>query len=108
MSRSCSEEQASHARDLCTEHMSKCQEHVTFDKARQLTREAAAKVKADFMEPVVVPKHTRFLQGTLPTAHGDYTARSGITRARQLLAPFVEEKDIDEVLKSRFAILNFW
>ena len=62
--------------------------------------------------PIAAPRpalgHLMQLGDGPRTRGADYTARSGITRARQLLAPFVEEKDIDEVLKSRFAILNFW
>mmetsp|Transcript_3150 Transcript_3150/g.4843 ORF Transcript_3150/g.4843 Transcript_3150/m.4843 type:complete len:400 (-) Transcript_3150:237-1436(-) len=53
--------------------------------------------------------HTKFLQGTLPHAHGDYTARSGRSRARQLLEPFThDEKTLNYILSHRFAIINLW
>jgi len=51
---------------------------------------------------------TRFLQGPLPHAHGDYTERSGRARAEQLLRPFVAPEKLDEALRHRFAIVNLW
>lgn len=51
---------------------------------------------------------TRFLQGTLPFAHGDYTARSGFTRAEQLLRPFADKEVIESAIGQRFAIVNVW
>mmetsp|Transcript_99715 Transcript_99715/g.157834 ORF Transcript_99715/g.157834 Transcript_99715/m.157834 type:complete len:370 (+) Transcript_99715:70-1179(+) len=54
-----------------------------------------------------VPR-TRFLQGTLGNAHGDYTARSGRSRAEQLLAPFEDASTIQKALSDRFAMINVW
>merc|ERR1712222_251260 len=34
--------------------------------------------------------------------------RSGFTRARQLLEPYVSKSVLDEALQRRFAIINFW
>lgn len=51
---------------------------------------------------------TRFLQGTLPCAHGDYTARSGCSRAEQLLSPYVDAALLKSALSKRVAIVNVW
>ncbi|KAJ1452007.1 hypothetical protein M885DRAFT_528249 [Pelagophyceae sp. CCMP2097] len=51
---------------------------------------------------------TKFLSQALSNAHGDYTARSGPTRARQLLKPHATEAEVEDVLGKRFAIVNVW
>jgi len=53
---------------------------------------------------------TRFLEAPLSKVHGDYTARSGHSRARQLLAPYCTEEEVEAVLgsESRFALVNVW
>jgi len=48
------------------------------------------------------------VQGRLAQVHGDYTARSGLSRARQLLGPYVEEGLLERVLQGRVAIFNVW
>eukprot|EP00928_Gymnodinium_smaydae_P039028 TRINITY_DN26765_c0_g1_i1.p1 TRINITY_DN26765_c0_g1~~TRINITY_DN26765_c0_g1_i1.p1 ORF type:complete len:347 (+),score=26.09 TRINITY_DN26765_c0_g1_i1:44-1084(+) len=40
--------------------------------------------------------------------HGDYTVRSGFTRARQLLGPHEPKARIDQALNQRFAFVNVW
>eukprot|EP00656_Telonema_subtile_P045945 TRINITY_DN5221_c0_g2_i1.p1 TRINITY_DN5221_c0_g2~~TRINITY_DN5221_c0_g2_i1.p1 ORF type:complete len:354 (+),score=92.56 TRINITY_DN5221_c0_g2_i1:75-1136(+) len=40
--------------------------------------------------------------------HGDYTVRSGFTRAQQLLAPHESEERIAQALQQRFAFVNVW
>lgn len=47
-------------------------------------------------------------QGPVFRVHGDYTARSGYTRARSLLAPHETEERIDAALAQRFAFVNVW
>lgn len=39
---------------------------------------------------------------------GDYTARSGYTRARQLLLPHCSEEEVERALASRVAFVNVW
>mmetsp|Transcript_87443 Transcript_87443/g.243935 ORF Transcript_87443/g.243935 Transcript_87443/m.243935 type:complete len:215 (-) Transcript_87443:85-729(-) len=51
---------------------------------------------------------TKFLRGALDVVHGDYTARSGRTRAEQLLRPWVPEEDVQAALSERFVIINVW
>jgi hypothetical protein len=51
---------------------------------------------------------TPFLSGVLANVHGDYTARSGYSRAKQLLAPFVDGDMLKQALDHRFAIVNLW
>jgi len=53
---------------------------------------------------------TRFLQAPLAMAHGDYTARSGRSRAEQLLRPFVRDPEVLATVleERRFAIVNLW
>jgi len=46
--------------------------------------------------------------GPVMNVHGDYTARSGFTRARQLLEPFEPTDRIDVALGQRFAFVNLW
>ena len=48
------------------------------------------------------------LRRPLACAHGDYTARSGPTRARQLLAPHAAPDAVDAVLARGFALVNVW
>jgi len=55
----------------------------------------------------VQPK-TRFLELPLGHVHGDYTVRSGLTRARQLLQPYCSEAELERALSDRFAIVNVW
>jgi len=54
------------------------------------------------------PRCTPFLSEPVARAHNDYTVRSGFTRARQLLEPYVSKSVLDEALQGRFAIINFW
>lgn len=55
------------------------------------------------------PNATPFLGAPINAAHNDYTVRSGHTRTRQLLEPYFKStKTLDDVLKGRFAIINFW
>jgi len=51
---------------------------------------------------------TRFLEMPLGHVHGDYTVRSGYTRARQLLEPYCSSTEVEAALASRFAIVNIW
>eukprot|EP00929_Paragymnodinium_shiwhaense_P013989 TRINITY_DN121843_c0_g1_i1.p1 TRINITY_DN121843_c0_g1~~TRINITY_DN121843_c0_g1_i1.p1 ORF type:complete len:404 (-),score=75.63 TRINITY_DN121843_c0_g1_i1:217-1428(-) len=51
---------------------------------------------------------TPYLMGALANVHGDYTARSGSMRARQLLQPYATEAAIDTALANRVAIINVW
>ena len=52
---------------------------------------------------------TPFLESPLGVVHGDYTARSGHSRARQLLEPYCADGDqLEAVLASRFALVNVW
>lgn len=48
------------------------------------------------------------LRRPLATAHGDYTARSGPSRARQLLAPHASAADVEGALARGFALVNVW
>ena len=95
MARAWSNEQACHEILACFEETP---EENGDDHAAQMTTTTNA------------PLRTRFLQGPLPHAHGDYTERSGRTRAAQLLRPFIRsEQLLDDVLtKHRFAIINLW
>jgi len=56
------------------------------------------------------PAATPFLNGYGVRVHNDYTVRSGVTRAQQLLAPYADPELISKLLGSgaRFGILNFW
>ena len=71
---------------------------------------ACCEESSDTEEVTFNEKHLRtpFLQGTLPVAHGDYTARSGRTRAAQLLQPFVSDEQLSNLTTHRFAIVNVW
>merc|ERR1712113_224146 len=40
--------------------------------------------------------------------HGDYTARSGFTRAQQLLEPHESQHRIEKALGQRFVFINVW
>jgi len=51
---------------------------------------------------------TPFLERTLAAVHGDYTARSGHTRARQLLEPYCQEAEVEAALSARFSLVNIW
>lgn len=54
-------------------------------------------------------KDIPFLGSPIARAHNDYSVRSGFTRARQLLEPYCKTTEtLDNILKSRFAIINFW
>lgn len=53
-------------------------------------------------------RSTPFLGGPILQAHNDYTVRSGFTRARQLLEPYVAENTLEAALQGRFSIVNFW
>lgn len=46
--------------------------------------------------------------GPILGPHGDYTARSGFTRARQLLEPYESKDRIDKALSQRFVFVNVW
>lgn len=60
-------------------------------------------------EPVEAERpRTPFLQGALSHVHGDYTARSGRSRAEQLLRPWASEEDVQAALSERFMIVNVW
>lgn len=68
-----------------------------------LQKEADAGIKRH--DPQAVP----FVGAPVQMAHNDYTVRSGFTRARQLLEPYCKStKVVDDILKGRFAIVNFW
>lgn len=70
---------------------------------------STASSAAKLVKSAARPLRTRFLQGTLPHAHGDYTARSGMTRAHQLLEPYAGAEALDEALgQHRVAIVNVW
>lgn len=57
----------------------------------------------------IKPSKTAMLSaGPVFGVHGDYTARSGFTRARQLLEPYESKDRIDQALNQRFAFLNVW
>lgn len=51
---------------------------------------------------------TPLLGKPVRSVHGDYSVRSGFTRARQLLEPHESKERIDQVLKQRFAFVNVW
>jgi len=76
-------------------------DHVLRDFAK-LQREADAGIKRSD------PRATPLLARPVRTVHNDYTVRSGFTRARQLLEPYVPEAQLEEALRGRFAIVNFW
>ena len=59
--------------------------------------EDEAKCRCKQAEADLKPK-TRFLEMPLGHVHGDYTVRSGFTRARQLLEPYCTAKEIDAAL----------
>jgi len=46
--------------------------------------------------------------GPVMRVHGDYTVRSGFTRARQLLEPHETPEQIDAALAQNFAFINVW
>jgi len=51
---------------------------------------------------------TPFLKPVVQNVHNDYTVRSGLTRAAQLLAPHDDPQTIEKALSGRFAIVNVW
>lgn len=55
-----------------------------------------------------LPRTPMLDQGYVNRVHGDYTARSGFSRAEQLLAPYDSKACIDEALRGRFAFVNIW
>lgn len=58
--------------------------------------------------PTDMQPKTRFLEKPLGAVHGDYTARSGRTRAKQLLEPYCTAEELEHALSSRFALVNVW
>lgn len=56
------------------------------------------------VEPILTP----FLSGGLANVHGDYTARSGLMRASQLLKTYVNPDMLEKALGNRIAIINVW
>jgi len=54
------------------------------------------------------PTTPMIAEGPVKYVHGDYTARSGFTRARQLLEPFEFPDRIEMALCERFAFVNVW
>jgi hypothetical protein len=48
------------------------------------------------------------LAGPAHGVHGDYTARSGFTRIRELLSPHESSARIDTAMEGRLAIVNLW
>jgi len=75
-------------------------DHILRNKDR-LTKENADPAQTESSK-------TAFLCGVLANVHGDYTARSGYFRAKQLLEPYVDEDALKQALNQRFAIVNLW
>jgi len=75
-------------------------DHILRNKER-LRKESADPAQAESTK-------TPFLCGVLANVHGYYTARSGYSRAQQLLAPFVGGEVLKRALDQRFAIVNLW
>ncbi|KAL3931155.1 MAG: hypothetical protein SGPRY_001243 [Prymnesium sp.] len=84
-------------------------DHLLRNKARasEEIEERRRELGSDADPRELQPK-TRFLELPLSNVHGDYTARSGPSRARQLLEPYCSEEQREEALGSRFALVNVW
>mmetsp|Transcript_17671 Transcript_17671/g.41062 ORF Transcript_17671/g.41062 Transcript_17671/m.41062 type:complete len:366 (-) Transcript_17671:346-1443(-) len=51
---------------------------------------------------------TQLLAAPGKMVHGDYTARSGAQRTRELLAPFESPNRIEAAMRGRVALINLW
>jgi len=84
-------------------------DHLLRKRSREAAElaEARRRAGAGADESTLQPK-TRFLGRPVEVVHGDYTARSGYSRARQLLQPYCSEEEIDGALRERFVFVNVW
>ncbi|CAE8741017.1 unnamed protein product [Polarella glacialis] len=76
-------------------------DHIARNKERYTKETMSGEHSQAFKTPLLA-------SGPAFSVHGDYTVRSGFTRARSLLEPHETEERISDALRQRFAFVNVW